>query len=101
MARPSSAVSASTELAISAHMRWRLGLSAFLVWRSASSAVHGISSPPNGLQHFRANPDTAPHDHSSANFAVAGEKVAPGLVTNLNRPGGNITGVSFYTSPVG
>src|SRR6476620_5710574 len=42
MARPSSPVSASTELAISAHMRWRLALSAFLVWRSASSAVHGI-----------------------------------------------------------
>ena len=27
-----------------------------------------------------------------------GDPVAPGLVTNLH-PGGNITGVSFYTSP--
>jgi ABC-type uncharacterized transport system substrate-binding protein len=26
--------------------------------------------------------------------------VTPGLVTNLSHPGGNITGVSFYTSPV-
>jgi len=33
-------------------------------------------------------------------FAIGGDPVAPGLVTNLNRPGGNITGVSFYTSPV-
>src|SRR5262245_44520279 len=41
-ARPSSPVSDSTELAISAHMRWRLGSLAFLVWRSASSEFHGI-----------------------------------------------------------
>jgi len=33
-------------------------------------------------------------------FAIGGDPVAPGLVTNLNRPGGNITGASFYTSPV-
>src|SRR5437763_6751923 len=33
-------------------------------------------------------------------FAIGGDPVAPGLVTNLSRPGGNITGVSFYTSPV-
>src|SRR5262245_1700855 len=52
-ARPSAPVSDSTELAISAHMRWRLGSLAFLVWRSASSEFHGIgltslvtNSPP-------------------------------------------------------
>jgi putative ABC transport system substrate-binding protein len=33
-------------------------------------------------------------------FAIGGDPVAPGLVTNLSRPGGNIAGASFYTSPV-
>ncbi len=33
-------------------------------------------------------------------FAIGGDPVAPGLVTNLSRPGGNITGVSFYTAPI-
>ena len=33
-------------------------------------------------------------------FAIGGDPVAPGLVPNLNRPGGNVTGVSFYTSPL-
>jgi putative tryptophan/tyrosine transport system substrate-binding protein len=33
-------------------------------------------------------------------FAIGGDPVAPGLVTSLSRPGGNITGASFYTSPV-
>jgi ABC-type uncharacterized transport system substrate-binding protein len=33
-------------------------------------------------------------------FAIGGDPVTPGLVTNLSHPGGNITGVSFYTSPV-
>jgi putative tryptophan/tyrosine transport system substrate-binding protein len=33
-------------------------------------------------------------------FAIGGDPVAPGLVTNLSRPNGNITGASFYTAPV-
>ena len=33
-------------------------------------------------------------------FAIGGDPVAPGLVTNISHPGGNITGVSFYTAPV-
>src|SRR3954452_18065324 len=33
-------------------------------------------------------------------FAIGGDPVSPGLVTNLSRPEANITGVSFYTSPV-
>jgi putative ABC transport system substrate-binding protein len=33
-------------------------------------------------------------------FAIGGDPVAPGLVANLSRPGSNITGASFYSSPV-
>jgi putative tryptophan/tyrosine transport system substrate-binding protein len=33
-------------------------------------------------------------------FAIGGDPLVPGLVTSLNRPGGNVTGVSFYNSPV-
>src|SRR6478736_9038962 len=33
-------------------------------------------------------------------FAIGGDPVAPGLVTSLSRPGGNVTGASFYTNPV-
>jgi putative tryptophan/tyrosine transport system substrate-binding protein len=31
-------------------------------------------------------------------FATGGDPVRDGLVTNLNRPGGNVTGVSFISS---
>jgi putative tryptophan/tyrosine transport system substrate-binding protein len=33
-------------------------------------------------------------------FAVAGDPVQLGVVANLNRPGGNVTGVSFFSSTV-
>jgi len=33
-------------------------------------------------------------------FAVGGDPVAAGIVNNLTRPEGNVTGVSFYTAPV-
>jgi ABC-type uncharacterized transport system substrate-binding protein len=33
-------------------------------------------------------------------FAIGGDPVAPGLVSSLSRPGGNITGVSFFNAPV-
>jgi putative tryptophan/tyrosine transport system substrate-binding protein len=34
-------------------------------------------------------------------FATGGDPVSEGLVTSLNRPGGNITGVVFFTSVLG
>jgi ABC-type uncharacterized transport system substrate-binding protein len=34
-------------------------------------------------------------------FATGSDPVKDGLVTNLNRPGGNVTGVSFFSSLVG
>jgi putative ABC transport system substrate-binding protein len=33
-------------------------------------------------------------------FVTAADPVAGGLVTSLNRPGGNVTGVSFTTTPI-
>jgi putative ABC transport system substrate-binding protein len=33
-------------------------------------------------------------------FAIGGDPEAPGLVTNLSRPGGNVTGVTFFTAPL-
>ena len=33
-------------------------------------------------------------------FAIGGDPVAPGLVASLKRPGGNVTGASFYTAPL-
>jgi putative ABC transport system substrate-binding protein len=33
-------------------------------------------------------------------FVIGFDPVAAGLVSNLNRPGGNVTGVSFFTVPV-
>ena len=35
------------------------------------------------------------HDHPIV-FATVGEPIALGLVASLNRPGGNITGVSLF-----
>jgi ABC-type uncharacterized transport system substrate-binding protein len=34
-------------------------------------------------------------------FATGGDPVRDGLVTNLNRPGGNVTGVSFISVELG
>ena len=33
-------------------------------------------------------------------FAIGGDPVAPGIVSNIGHPEGNITGASFYTAPV-
>ena len=33
-------------------------------------------------------------------FAIGGDPIAPGLVTSLNQPVGNVTGVTFFTAPL-
>jgi hypothetical protein len=34
-------------------------------------------------------------------FAMGSDPVASGVVTSLNQPGGNVTGVSFFAVPLG
>ena len=34
-------------------------------------------------------------------FSIGGDPIRVGLVSNLNRPGGNITGVNFFQSDIG
>ena len=57
-------------------------------------ALAAISGTPSALA-AKAATTTVP-----IVFAIGGDPIAPALVTSLSRPGGNITGVSFYNSPL-
>ena len=61
----------------------------------AHRQVAVIVGPNTSMRVARAATSTIP-----IVFVSGGDPIASGLVTNLSRPGGNITGVSFASSPL-
>src|SRR5205807_362677 len=83
---------------IAIEYRWAEGdyqrlpaLCADLVRRNVA-VIAAISGTPSALA-AKAATTTIP-----IVFAIGGDPTAPGLVSNLSHPGGNVTGVSFYNT---
>jgi len=69
--------------------------------------VPALAADLIGLRVVAIMTDQAIHDVKAASstiptiFAIGADPVADGLVTSLNRPGGNITGIVFFSSQLG